>query len=171
MLSYFFFENSTLISATELSLRQSRATSSTSIFTSSHSNPSLLHGSYEGLRFPRRPEKNLEITDERASQMPFRCPCCALSLAPLVLRFGFENIVWPKPALQARCHKVHFHTRSPAFSNFLRPSPTFSKLPPTFLLPSSKHLESFSKLPLPSSYLPPTFSNLLRPSEPSENGP
>ncbi len=69
LLTFCFFHNSTPISATELSLRQERATTSTFIFTSSHSNPSLLDGSYEGLKFPRKTDKSLEITDERASQL------------------------------------------------------------------------------------------------------
>ena len=44
-------------------MRQERATTSTFILTSSHSNPSLLDGSYEGLKFPRK-SRSLEITDE-----------------------------------------------------------------------------------------------------------
>ena len=49
VLTSVFVHNSTLISATELSLRQERGTTSSFIFTNSHSNPSLLDGGYEGL--------------------------------------------------------------------------------------------------------------------------
>ena len=61
LLKYFFFHNSTLISATELSLRQERVATSTLIFASSHSNPSLLDGSCEGFKFPRKSEKTLKL--------------------------------------------------------------------------------------------------------------
>ena len=72
-LKIFVFRNSTLISATELSLRQERATTSTFMFTSSHSNPSLLDGSYEGLKFPRKLEKyeNRQIWVEKVEESRF----------------------------------------------------------------------------------------------------
>ena len=68
---HLFIKNSTLISATELSSRQQRATTSTLILTRSHSNPSLLGACYEGSKSPRKSEQNQEITDERASKVCF----------------------------------------------------------------------------------------------------
>ena len=53
-------ENSTLIPPTGLSLSEDVDTTPGFILTTSHSNPSLLDGSYEGSKFPRKLETQLE---------------------------------------------------------------------------------------------------------------